>query len=344
MHKRLVIIMLALLALVAGACAGGTDDAESSSGQNDVMTEGSAEPTADGDMADGELADGGSTDGDMNDDAMGDGAAGGDMGDEDMGDDASGAGNGTGSQAPLALAAEDAPTLQSLQTAASTTGNFEGVITTTDPENPSVELTIGLSGSYDTSIDASAVNIDLSQMADAAGEGEGGFAGLEMFFAEPLKMITIGDESWLSWSLITMFAGGDGNWMAMDDAGDLADAADASGLGLDSPTPTDVLASLEDLTADFTLVGTETLRGIETAHWTATVTVTLDEAVGVESATLDVWVDGNGVLHRYQLSVSESAEGAGMFRFDVFDHGSAVDIARPADDDIIAEEGFSLTG
>lgn len=339
MHKRLV-IMLALSAFVAAACAGGTGDAGSTPGQNDVVTEGLAEAAGDGDvngdaMRDGDEADDNVGGGDTDDDTRAD---------DTRADDASGAGNGTSSQAPLALAAEDAPTLQSLETAASTTGNFEGVITTTDPENPSVELTIGLSGSYDTSIDASAVNIDLSQMAEAAGEGEGGFAGLEMFFAEPLKMITIGDESWLSWSLITMFAGGEGNWMAMDDAGDLADAADASGLGLESPSPTDVLAGLQDLTTGFTLVGTETMRGIETAHWTATVTVALDEAAEAESATFDVWISGNGLLHRYQLSASESADGAGTFRFELFDHGSAVDIARPADDDVIDEEGFSLTG
>jgi hypothetical protein len=57
-------------------------------------------------------------------------------------------------------------------------------------------------------------------------------------------------------------------------------------------------------------------------------------AAGVETLPVDVWLDGDRVVRRLQISLD--ATGSLTTTFDVFDVGAEVDVAAPDPADVIS--------
>jgi hypothetical protein len=101
------------------------------------------------------------------------------------------------------------------------------------------------------------------------------------------------------------------SWMAID----LTKTGKALGLdvgGISSQSPVSTLDQLK-ANGDVTKVGTETIDGVETTHYTATIdpakTAKLAKAlhITVSYKPADVWIDANGLVRRMHLAYSQTA-------------------------------------
>ncbi len=243
-------------------------------------------------------------------------------------------------------------------------GRFEGSFSAADVD-PSdgidPTLTVLMTGSYDTDAEASQLSMDLSGLADLAAEeaGDTGGLGFDGMFDEPMQVITIGDESWMQWSLFDLFTGTPGAWLAAS-PDELAESGGDLGVS-GAPDPIDLLTDLSETDIELTEVGTETIRGVETNHWRAVVDADELQADNdddlasseAEAAAIEVWIDQAGLLHRYRLLVlvDEAAADGDLdavdpdaveaeILFDFLDHNQPVDIQPPPADLIVAGDGL----
>ncbi len=232
-------------------------------------------------------------------------------------------------------------------------------------------FTMTLAGAFDREADASEITMDVGDLLSAAtaGEADGAEAMAELFAGlldEPLRMITIGDTSWVKWGLLAMF-GVDDAWLESDAAGSSMAADFGVGGGTDSPIS--LLEGLAEAEADVEIVGREDVRGVTTTHHRASLDVAaLAERMSDEQRAafevelgastearylLDLWIDDDDLLHRFELAVDErgAADGAQVGEvgglavvYDLWDHGVDQGIAPPPADEVVteAELGFSL--
>lgn len=101
-------------------------------------------------------------------------------------------------------------------------------------------------------------------------------------------------------------------WMSMD----MAKVAKTIGVsmpsGWSSQTPADTLAMLRATGSQVTKIGPDTVDGLATTHYTATVDPARAAKVGkalgmtVSYAPVDVWVDAQGLVRRLHLSYTAS--------------------------------------
>jgi hypothetical protein len=224
------------------------------------------------------------------------------------------------------------------------TTRFEGTITVDGAR-------VALVGSVDPAAEAAAVTIDWSELiGEAIGAGDALPPELAPAFEEPLELIAIGDETWVSWPLLGVLLGVDTPWLAVtpEDARDLT-----SDFGLGEPSsPTAFLEQFADADAEVTDLGRETVRGVTTTHYRISVDVeqltsgltpeeaaTLRDNLGPlegERLPIDVWVADDGRLHRYHVDLRSAGPGAdgrsARLEFEFFDHGTDVAIAPPPPD------------
>jgi hypothetical protein len=125
---------------------------------------------------------------------------------------------------------------------------------------------------------------------------------------------------------------------------------DTLALALDPLGPLDLLRRP---VARVETVGDADVRGTPTEHLRATLDLAGDSgagdsgdgvpvgsfearlvAAGVETLPVDVWLDGDGVVRRLQISLD--AAGSLTTTFDVFDVGAEVDVAAPDPADVIS--------
>lgn len=335
MPKRLLFVLLTL-ALVAAACGSATNqssDIDTVDGEADELT------------ADAVT----SIDDDNDDTDAGGGVEMSRTGDKSV----------EGAPPPaLAVGADATFTSAVTSAAAYQTGRFEGVFAMTgvDPSAPDATVEMTIFGRYDQEAEAIDVTIDLGTLMSSAMAADPSVpAGFDDMFSEPLRMVVIGDESWLQWSLLSMFTGQPDAWMAAT-----PEELDSSslGVGVSSGTmdPTGILSELAGADADITVVGTETVRGVETTHWLATVDVEslagglddeeraeLEAQLGTlegDTVPVELWVGvDDGLLYRYRVTIASSmldeTAGEAVVTFELFDHGQPVDIAAPPADQII---------
>lgn len=339
MPKRLFTALLALIA-VSAACS--TQAVETTTDGELVVASG------DDDAMDS--SDGDAMNGSGDDDAMG--------------------GSGDVMSAPAdGVALMFADTLS--EAVAYNSARFEGrfSITGADPSTPDATFEMVMSGAYDVSAESMELTIDLSEMF-AAGVAGGGAAelppGFDSFFEEPMQLITIGNEGWLKWGLLSLFTGQDDVWMALE-SDELDSATEDFGFSGAGVNPTDLLDMLAAADADVEDLGTETIRGVETRHWRALLDVEslaadldasdqaeLEQQLGeLASAAypMDLWVGvADGLLYRYEITMAGNAMlspdapagASASVSFEFFDHGESVGIAPPPADQIF--DGQSLFG
>lgn len=159
---------------------------------------------------------------------------------------------------------------------------------------------------------------------------------------------------YLRFPLLSQLVGEGKPWLKLD-AESLAQAAgkDLGELGqLNQGDPSQALAYLK-AAGDFAEAGTETVRGVETTHYTGAIDLSkaveevpegqraqlerlLDEGA-VKELPAEAWIDDNGYLRKLTLAFAGLA-GASDAGFDLtmemFDFGSPVDIEPPPADEV----------
>jgi hypothetical protein len=146
--------------------------------------------------------------------------------------------------------------------------------------------------------------------------------------------------------------GGAGRWMLMRSEvfGDLLQGG-ASGAGF-SGSPTQQLDALEQASDQVTEVGPERINGVATTHYRATLDIQkmIDELKGqvsgdfedlieqsmeqVTSATVDVWIDGDGLLRRETSASSMGSLGTFTMTMDFSHYGIRPDIQVPPESEV----------
>lgn len=142
------------------------------------------------------------------------------------------------------------------------------------------------------------------------------------------------------------------SWLKVD-LGALAKqhGVDLGSLGSASQSPSDTLGMLEQ-SGDVRKVGTDTIDGVETTHYHATIDLAkvaasqpggkaaLDQALkpsGLKTIPADVWIDGNGLVRREQTTVAVSTpqgKTSVQTTMTLSDYGTPVDVAPPPDDQV----------
>jgi hypothetical protein len=142
--------------------------------------------------------------------------------------------------------------------------------------------------------------------------------------------------------------GGSAPWLLMRSEvfGDLFQA-DVTGMGAGMSSPTQQLDALKDASYEVMGVGREQLNGVETTHYTAVIDIgkLTDQIKGevsgefedliersmeqVSSATVDVWIDGEGLLRRETSRASMGALGSFTMTMDFSHYGIHPEIQVP---------------
>jgi hypothetical protein len=126
---------------------------------------------------------------------------------------------------------------------------------------------------------------------------------------------------------------GDGKWSKVDLPKDSAGA----GTGFSQLDPTKLLDYLRQVSKDVTNVGTETVRGVETTHYHATI-----DLPGGGSLPIDVWIDGQGYARKATLNANVSGSSLGVV-FEMYDFGAPVNVEAPPPDQV-SDPGSGLGG
>lgn len=169
-----------------------------------------------------------------------------------------------------------------------------------------------------------------------------------------------------------MFGGldGSGKWLKIPDLGGAEDAVP----GLGQSDPSQFLASLETVSDGVKKVGSESIRGVDTIHYRASLDLgkVVDRADaplslrdelrnlfgkshGASAIPADVWVDANGLARRIQLqmdlgALTGDAAGSGddapkiTVSMDLYDFGVPVHVVAPPAVDVITELPGASTG
>jgi hypothetical protein len=206
---------------------------------------------------------------------------------------------------------------------------------------------------------------DIGLSADGVTDFATGDAEMEMRFSGPatklfsggIEMRVVDHTAYMKLpaSLGSMF--GNGKWLKIPNIG----AADTTAPGAGETDPSKFLAYLETVSSNVTKVGTETIRGVETTHYQASLDLgkaadradvpaslrdELRRLLGAKANSAipaDVWVDGNGLARRVkmtiELGVPTVAAPAGdpikiAVSMDLYDFGVPVHVVAPPADQI----------
>ncbi len=253
-----------------------------------------------------------------------------------------------------------------------TSGRFE--LTLTLVPGPDAEfdepVTMLISGAYDDDSQSSEMTMDLSGMTAMVAAGDEGSEIFVEFFADPLRIISIGDRSWVKWGFFSAFLGAGDKWIEGESEGS-GGATQSLGLGSVGFTPTDFIGALEGADVDVEEVGSEDVRGVQTTKYRAVLDLValsnqltpdeladLEEAIGEGAPAefpIEMWIDSDGELRRFSLEVASTElmpEGdqldSATLLFEMWDNGEDVNIVPPDPADVLAGDelgfGFGLDG
>lgn len=161
-------------------------------------------------------------------------------------------------------------------------------------------------------------------------------------------------------------------WLSIDASQFGGAASPTAGLGLGQTDPTQFLAYLETVSDDVKAVGSETMRGVETTHYYATLDLgkavdraevppelrdSLHELLdsvgkGAPKIPSDVWVDGAGRVRRIAMQFDLASFGAPTgalgsdaviaMSIDLYDFGVPVNVQSPPADDVASLPMFGM--
>ena len=132
-------------------------------------------------------------------------------------------------------------------------------------------------------------------------------------------------------------------WMSID----LQKAGNKLGLNTDEFTqqdPTDLLGALQKA-GSVKKVGTETIDGVDTTHYSVTVDLAkapngakLEKLANLKSLPVDVWVDGNNQVRRLTESYTATSSGQSVatnMQIDLSNYGEQVNVQVPSANDTV---------
>lgn len=184
------------------------------------------------------------------------------------------------------------------------------------------------SGMTDRAKAASAMTIDMSGFMKSILAGSG--QALPPQFADPslmkMQVISIGTKVWMSYPFLNAMspAAAGKPWVLLDAAKLGMDAGQiAASQGAD---PSQGLALLQGIAGDAVKQGTETIDGVQTTKYTATVTASalsknlspkqaaeLKTVMGAnDSIPVSVWIDGENRARRLDVSMNMANQGMNM--------------------------------
>jgi hypothetical protein len=211
-------------------------------------------------------------------------------------------------------------------------------------EAPGMPAPFATTAEVDFEAGVSHLTMDLSALAGLGDAPPGLGTG-------PVEVLTKGSVVYFKMAGFELFGGG-AKWLKLD-----ASAMPGSEAGSSAPpvaTTPDASALLDLLKqqADsFTEVGHESVRGVDTTHYTAVIDVAAfardhasaladpSLATGIPeldgtTATFDVWIDGDDLVRKLVVH-TDSSEGAATITVEFYDFGKPVDATIPADADTI---------
>ncbi|MGA7269791.1 MAG: hypothetical protein WB239_01845 [Acidimicrobiia bacterium] len=197
-----------------------------------------------------------------------------------------------------------------------------------------------------------AMTMDLSSMGAAMGEDAP--PELADLFGK-LEIRQIGDTVFLSFPFFTAFLGAETDWISMP-ADEESSVTGDMGTGATPSDPTSFLESLSKAGGEVEDLGVEDVHGFSTHHYRVTVDqdwrnqLSAEELSALESQgplptgsfPLDVWVDGDGLVHRMSIEMDGNSVATSpdeqfdslTMTFDFYDFGKEVTIEPPPADQV----------
>lgn len=223
----------------------------------------------------------------------------------------------------------------------------------TDAELGDLEISMPISSSFDSVTGDGHMSIDFSGMLDALGDEVP--AELSGTF-DKIEIRQVGDTAYMSFGLLTAMFGVETEWLSMPVEDGEGFTQDFSS-GVNPYDATGYLESLKSSGGDVTVVGTETLRGVETTHYRAVFDLESlaeidpdafaelqDSApVGVGEFPMELWIDDLNRVHRFffeldapELGDLNPGESFDYMRvqFDFSDYGGRVTVDPPPASDV----------
>jgi hypothetical protein len=241
------------------------------------------------------------------------------------------------------------------QTAAAHTGRFEMTIATSVAGH---DAHLDATGAFDADQHLYSLSMDFSSLLSSLG-GTGGSDGssdlggmFSSLFKSPLEIVATSDTIYIKFPFIAQLLGAGTEWISVES--DKAPTASS----LDSADPTAFLDFVRGAGGQVTTVGREQVRGVDTTHMQATITLSgaLDQApaaerdevqkaideLGPEAKNLldtplpiDVFIDDNGMVRRIGMTIDlGNRAGSVAVTVDFFDFGADVGIAVPPADQV----------
>jgi hypothetical protein len=236
-------------------------------------------------------------------------------------------------------------------TAAEQTARFT---TSIDATNGDDRVQIAAEGAVDLQNQNLSLRMDL---AGALGTGDSGEGSTEVRIVDGVFYMDLGDLGDAGSELA------DGKrWLKLDVSG-LTDMLGDPAVSSESSNPVDGLEALRGVSSDVREIGTETVRGVETTHYRATIDFAkalaeapaaaregaqdLLERAGTPTIPVDVWLDAQNRVRKYTMQVDGesfgSAAPAVAVTYEFYDFGAPVDVSAPPADEV-ADLGSMFEG
>lgn len=191
-----------------------------------------------------------------------------------------------------------------------------------------IDLSIPFSASFDFVTGDGHMMMDFSSMAEMMAEEAPEFADAFGRF----EIRQIGETAYVNFGLLTMMFGVETEWLAMP-VEDGEGFATGFTSGINPYDATEFLTSLSASGGELTVLGTESLRGIETTHYRAHFDLEalakenpeafaeLQESgpMDVDELPVELWIDGQGRIHRYLFEL-DGSETRGLEAGEEFDY------------------------
>jgi len=225
-------------------------------------------------------------------------------------------------------------------------------------------LSIAADGAFDTPEKRARLSVDLSSLATifaqfdkAFGVPAGGLEGLDDPAKWKVEAIQDGTKVYLSSPLLEGALPKGKTWVS----GDLEKLGKGQGIDLGQvgafgeSDPREALDILRGFSGDLEQVGRESVRGVDTTHYRATLDpekiaaevgkskgggdlvgglVDQVKQAGLREIPVDVWVDDDMLLRRLELKVSSTQSGDATFTMELYDYGEPVDVTPPPADQV----------
>jgi hypothetical protein len=249
--------------------------------------------------------------------------------------------------------------------AAADTARFSFALETTMPGTDK-KLSFGADGGFDTPARRAELNIDLSSLADlfeSLGSGLGGMTQGDL--GNPadwrLEAIQDGDTAYIHFPLLAKRLPAGKTWIK-------GNSKDLSGAGtgqlgqmgsLAGTDPRAVFGFLKAVSGSITAVGNETVRGVETSHYRATLDSaklrqlvpadarqslgSIDQAAtqaGVTELPFDVWIDAEQRIRKLSVDLDAKQPGSSTpvqasLVVEFYDYGKPLDLQLPPADQVV---------